>query len=112
MCVSGSCILAHYVDDISYLFFFFFQAEDGIRDLTVTGVRRVLFRSNATPLLWTWYTPNALITRPVVSGTGVTVTVSFVAAYSPAIVNCFDRYESIPRKRLRVPPLVGLPTPA
>src|SRR6266478_1399216 len=28
-----------------YLFFFFFQAEDGIRDLTVTGVRRVLFRS-------------------------------------------------------------------
>src|SRR5579859_460806 len=26
-------------------FFFFFQAEDGIRDLTVTGVRRVLFRS-------------------------------------------------------------------
>src|SRR2546430_17464378 len=27
--------------------FFFFQAEDGIRDLTVTGVRRVLFRSRA-----------------------------------------------------------------
>src|SRR2546430_3688697 len=25
---------------------FFFQAEDGIRDLTVTGVQRVLFRSN------------------------------------------------------------------
>src|SRR6266542_1900467 len=25
--------------------FFFFQAEDGIRDATVTGVRRVLFRS-------------------------------------------------------------------
>src|SRR2546430_15850378 len=28
-------------------FFFFFQAEDGIRDLTVTGFRRVLFRSHA-----------------------------------------------------------------
>src|SRR2546425_9325030 len=28
-----------------YLVFFFFQAEDGIRDLTVTG-RRVLFRSD------------------------------------------------------------------
>src|SRR2546430_6608767 len=28
-----------------YLVFFFFQAEDGIRDLTVTGVQRVLFRS-------------------------------------------------------------------
>src|SRR2546430_12483819 len=27
------------------MFIFFFQAEDGIRDLTVTGVRRVLFRS-------------------------------------------------------------------
>src|SRR5438309_8920601 len=31
---------------VGYLcFFFFFQAEDGIRDGTVTGVRRVLFRS-------------------------------------------------------------------
>src|SRR3712207_5697781 len=27
------------------LFFFFFQAEDGIRDIGVTGVQRVLFRS-------------------------------------------------------------------
>src|SRR2546430_4374874 len=27
--------------------FFFFQAEDGIRDLTVTEFRRVLFRSDA-----------------------------------------------------------------
>src|SRR6266436_9999482 len=26
--------------------FFFFQAEDGIRDVAVTGVRRVLFRSS------------------------------------------------------------------
>src|SRR5207245_6779564 len=26
-------------------FFFFFQAEDGIRDATVTGVQSVLFRS-------------------------------------------------------------------
>ena len=28
--------------------FFFFQAEDGIRDWSVTGVRRVLFRSSDT----------------------------------------------------------------
>src|SRR5437879_7434812 len=28
-----------------FFFFFFFQAEDGIRDTSVTGVRRVLFRS-------------------------------------------------------------------
>jgi len=27
-------------------FFFFFQAEDGIRDIGVTGFRRVLFRSS------------------------------------------------------------------
>ena len=27
------------------LLFFFFQAEDGIRDRDVTGVQRVLFRS-------------------------------------------------------------------
>src|SRR5690348_17605096 len=30
---------------VSVFFFFFFQAEDGIRDGRVTGVRRVLFRS-------------------------------------------------------------------
>ena len=29
--------------------FFFFQAEDGIRDRDVTGVRRVLFRSLPRP---------------------------------------------------------------
>src|SRR5256885_4084818 len=29
--------------------FFFFQAEDGIRDYKVTGVRRVLFRSSLMP---------------------------------------------------------------
>src|SRR2546427_813248 len=31
--------------EIPIRIFFFFQAEDGIRDLTVTGFRRVLFRS-------------------------------------------------------------------
>src|SRR5271157_1834754 len=31
--------------------FFFFQAEDGIRDADVTGVRRVLFRSHFTRLI-------------------------------------------------------------
>src|SRR5437773_4817736 len=30
--------------------FFFFQAEDGIRDRDVTGVQRVLFRSLDAPL--------------------------------------------------------------
>src|SRR5204863_6572703 len=31
---------------VNLFVFFFFQAEDGIRDLYVTGVRRVLFRSS------------------------------------------------------------------
>src|SRR5216684_8492332 len=30
-------------------FFFFFQAEDGIRDVAVTGVQTVLFRSRPRP---------------------------------------------------------------
>src|SRR5687767_15384206 len=30
---------------VLFIIFFFFQAEDGIRDKLVTGVRRVLFRS-------------------------------------------------------------------
>src|SRR5258707_2040624 len=34
---------------VQLAFFFFFQAEDGIRDIGVTGVRRVLFRSQQTP---------------------------------------------------------------
>src|SRR5687767_13427076 len=32
---------------VLFIIFFFFQAEDGIRDKLVTGVRRVLFRSDA-----------------------------------------------------------------
>src|SRR5207245_3512879 len=36
---------AHLTPQFVILIIFFFQAEDGIRDATVTGVRRVLFRS-------------------------------------------------------------------
>src|SRR5207245_3193194 len=43
----------------SVLFFFFFQAEDGIRDATVTGVQTCLFRSSRArlprvPHAWTF----------------------------------------------------------
>src|SRR5262249_59236510 len=40
-------VLVMYIsyDFVSFLYFFFFQAEDGIRDWSVTGVQRVLFRS-------------------------------------------------------------------
>src|SRR5688572_32598343 len=33
------CFLVIYLCIVFFLFFFFFQAEDGIRDLTVTGVQ-------------------------------------------------------------------------
>src|SRR6266446_9790015 len=39
---------------ITYLFFFFFQAEDGIRDYKVTGVQ-VLFRSRERARFAAWY---------------------------------------------------------
>src|ERR1039457_6873084 len=34
-----------HIHSVYFVFFFFFQAEDGIRDYKVTGFRRVLFRS-------------------------------------------------------------------
>src|SRR2546430_5582825 len=49
--ISGLGHLSFYsyysVIDIVLFFFFFFQAEDGIRDLTVTGVQTC-----ALPILW------------------------------------------------------------
>src|SRR5205085_5542586 len=56
-----------------YVFSFFFQAEDGIRDLTVTGVRRVLFRSEG----------GAVLTRD----TALTVTGTTVARNSSSTSN-------------------------
>src|SRR5688572_31618764 len=40
------CSLVFFFNIFYFIFFFFFQAEDGIRDLTVTEFRRVLFRSS------------------------------------------------------------------
>src|SRR2546429_6600165 len=39
--------------EVSVSGFFFFQAEDGIRDVAVTGVQRVLFRSLIEAVAWT-----------------------------------------------------------
>src|SRR5205085_8745676 len=51
-----------------FLFFFFFQAEDGIRDLTVTGVQTCalpIFRSTPWIPLWNRIEGNvALIENP------------------------------------------------
>src|SRR2546430_512322 len=69
----------------SIYFFFFFQAEDGIRDLTVTGVQtcalpifagRLLGRHKLAPTLSpgkTW--------EGFVAGTSATVFIAFVALY-------------------------------
>src|SRR5205807_4957182 len=36
---------------VTFLFFFFFQAEDGIRDYKVTGVQTCAFRSQSAPAI-------------------------------------------------------------
>src|SRR5205085_7258242 len=38
-----------------YVFFFFFQAEDGIRDLTVTGVQTCALPISGTPSMYYLY---------------------------------------------------------
>src|SRR5690349_22130547 len=48
------CIDSHCWSPLSLAFFFFFQAEDGIRDLYVTGVQTVLFRSAGPSEKWAW----------------------------------------------------------
>src|SRR2546430_5737291 len=47
MCVHILIVAISVVLNESFIFFFFFQAEDGIRDLTVTGVQTC-----ALPILW------------------------------------------------------------
>src|SRR2546427_9566376 len=52
-CFVYCCVVACSVDIyLFFLFFFFFQAEDGIRDLTVTGVQTCalpIFRGRPAP---------------------------------------------------------------
>src|SRR5438445_10300122 len=49
------------------LLFFFFQAEDGIRDIGVTGVQSVLFRSPT--LMGTWWGIGISVGRIVITAT-------------------------------------------
>src|SRR2546430_10221063 len=62
-----------------YIFFFFFQAEDGIRDLTVTGVQtcalpifrtrwRLYFRTGWTARFWSYRARAAPPSRPTATG--------------------------------------------
>src|SRR2546430_17258143 len=52
-------------------FFFFFQAEDGIRDLTVTGVQTCALPISRGDLLWPRSSAFARGSRPHVGGAGV-----------------------------------------
>src|SRR2546427_1358187 len=56
---------------VAFLFFFFFQAEDGIRDLTVTGVQTC-----ALPICWRSRFSHCLLFNP---------TDSKSAAYNPLL---------------------------
>src|SRR2546430_4323219 len=63
-----------YVSTSHVLFFFFFQAEDGIRDLTVTGVQTC-----ALPILLRSWVPLSLISRFSRWGAGVSIGLIFDA---------------------------------
>src|SRR2546430_11429734 len=59
---------------ILYFFFFFFQAEDGIRDLTVTGVQTC-----ALPILITRFVPILRTFAPFVAGIARMTYLNFTA---------------------------------
>src|SRR2546430_6581247 len=50
---------------VSMFIFFFFQAEDGIRDLTVTGVQTCALPISTGTLLWKFKTPSGIIGNPM-----------------------------------------------
>src|SRR5256886_11548559 len=72
--------------DISYSYFiFFFQAEDGIRDLTVTGVQTCALPISSTPCRDNWTearaTPeavegSAMLSSPAEAVTGIAISSS------------------------------------
>src|SRR5256886_11771261 len=49
------------MDSRGYVFFFFFQAEDGIRDLTVTGVQTCALPISSLTIRLSKYLPDALV---------------------------------------------------
>src|SRR5688572_32389579 len=74
---------------LSFLFFFFFQAEDGIRDLTVTGVQTCalpIYRGHGgadPPIVLFHYAP----------GRGKEHPLKFLAGYRGRFLQC-DAYQS------------------
>src|SRR5260221_5252884 len=61
--------------------FFFFQAEDGIRDWSVTGVQTCLFRSQAEDCIRDWSATAAQTCAPPIS-------TSFIAIFATAVLRC------------------------
>src|SRR5205085_5342045 len=52
---------------ILFFFIFFFQAEDGIRDLTVTGVQTCALPISDRPIVWRFSMYHATIADPTLS---------------------------------------------
>src|SRR5256886_5446510 len=84
--------------DVFTYFFFFFQAEDGIRDLTVTGVQTC-----ALPICshGTKRNVGSVISKTVRSGTGTFaqagptgVSINNFPSMSPTSLNCGDGFRS------------------
>src|SRR2546422_10832798 len=53
-CDSRSLCCISYTCQFSFLFFFFFQAEDGIRDVAVTGVQTCALPISSPASRWSW----------------------------------------------------------
>src|SRR5438477_9691799 len=98
---------------------FFFQAEDGIRDLTVTGVQTCTLPistayafSAGGPVVWPSVqallvvplSAHALFARPLVVSPASTVAVEMTDAEATAVMFCDGRrtHEIAPRDRLEV----------
>src|SRR3989337_3649511 len=93
-----------------FVFFFFFQAEDGIRDATVTGVQTCALpicpgiAEEVLPHLFErFYRADPARSRTAGPGLGLTVAAAIAQAHHGAI-----RAANLPTRRLRIN--VGLPS--
>src|SRR5206468_9992961 len=107
------CLL--YFIFIVYFFFFLFQAEDGIRDLIVTGVQTcALPISVSLSLIWSVAMPGA----PMVAPTGLlreSVSVSAPSAYASSLISTgnalllsFALKTMVPRPKVKSPRWVAV----
>src|SRR5256886_11550539 len=91
--------MSEYSDDV--LFFFFFQAEDGIRDLTVTGVQTC-----ALPIFKSWSTSIPIVFHNFRGYDSHLICESVAQSESAhritVIAETFERYKSMRSEERRV----------